>query len=40
MTSAWRNQNDFWGKFNRSVVQVKKDVSEGSTKRPTFRMIS
>ena len=40
MTSAWRNQNDCWGRFNRSVVQVKKDEPEGSAECPTFRMIS
>ena len=37
MTSAWRNQNDCWGRFNRSVVQVEKDVLEGSTERPIFK---
>ena len=39
-TFAWRNQNDCWGKFNRSVVQVKKDVPESSIERPIFRTIS
>ena len=28
MTSAWRNHNDYWGRFNRSIVQVKKDVPD------------
>ena len=39
-TSAWRNQNDCWGKFNKPVVQVKKDIPEGSAERPTFKTIS
>ena len=40
MTFAWRNQNDCWGRFNKSAVQVKKDIHEGSAERPTFKTIS
>ena len=40
MTSTWKNKNDCWGRFNRSVVQDKKDVPEGSAKYPTLWTIS
>ena len=40
MTSIWRNKSYHKRRFNKSVVQVKENIPEGSAKRPTLWMIT
>ena len=39
-TSTWRNKSHHRENLNRTIVQVKEDIPEGSAKRPTFKMIT
>ena len=39
MTPTWRNKSHHKRNLDKTIFQVKEDISEGSAKRPTFKTI-